>query len=150
MIRASTRGATSRAEVTAGPSARLAGTSESGPEATRGTSVKLILAFIQPFKVDEVRNALRAAGVTGMSVSNVQGFGRQSGQTETYRGAEYTVDFVPKTSVLVLVDDDLVDNAVNAIEVAARTGTIGDGKIAVVPLDDVIRIRTGERGVAAL
>ncbi|MBX7111614.1 MAG: P-II family nitrogen regulator [Dehalococcoidia bacterium] len=112
--------------------------------------MKLILAFIQPFKVDEVRNALRAAGVTGMSVSNVQGFGRQSGQTETYRGAEYTVDFVPKTSVLVLVDDDLVDNAVNAIEVAARTGTIGDGKIAVVPLDDVIRIRTGERGVAAL
>jgi nitrogen regulatory protein P-II 1 len=112
--------------------------------------MKLIMAFIQPFKVDDVRDSLRAAGVTGMSISNVQGFGRQSGQSETYRGYEYAVDFVPKICLQVLVHDAVLPSAVTAIETSARTGTIGDGKIAIIPVEDVIRIRTGERGPDAL
>lgn len=112
--------------------------------------MKLILAFLQPFKLNEVRDALKAAGVTGMSVLNIQGFGRQAGQTETYRGAEYEIDFIPKICVLVIVDDSQVPTAVSVIEETARTGRIGDGKIAVLPIEDLVRVRTGERGVAAL
>jgi nitrogen regulatory protein P-II 1 len=112
--------------------------------------MKLVIAFIKPFKLDEVKNALKEAGVTGLTVSEVHGFGRQSGHTEVYRGAEYEVDFVPKSRIDVLVDDDLAGIVVAAIERAARTGTIGDGKIAVLPVEEVVRIRTGERGHDAL
>jgi nitrogen regulatory protein P-II 1 len=112
--------------------------------------MKLILAYINPYKLDEVRDALKEAGVTGLSVSTIQGFGRQAGHTETYRGAEYEVDFVPKVRVEVLVDDTLVPTVISTVEQTARTGSIGDGKIAVLPVEDVIRIRTGERGQDAL
>jgi nitrogen regulatory protein P-II 1 len=110
--------------------------------------MKLVIAYIKPFKLDEVKAALNEAGVTGMSVTDVRGFGRQSGQTEVYRGAEYAVDFVAKTRVEVLTED--ADTVVAAIEAAARTGEIGDGKIAVVPVEDAVRIRTGERGADAV
>ena len=112
--------------------------------------MKLIIAFIKPFKVDDVKDALKAVGITGMSISDASGFGRQSGQTEVYRGAEYEVEFVPKVRVEVLLDDDMVDPVVNAIASAAHTGNIGDGKIAVLPVDDLVRIRTGERGRDAI
>ncbi|RLT36164.1 MAG: P-II family nitrogen regulator [Chloroflexi bacterium] len=112
--------------------------------------MKMIIGYINPYKVDEVRDALKAAGVSGMSVSNIQGFGRQAGHTETYRGAEYEVDFVPKVRVEVLVDDTLAPTVISALETTARTGSIGDGKIAVIDVEDVIRIRTGERGRDAL
>ena len=112
--------------------------------------MKMIIGYINPFKVDEVRDALKEAGVSGMSVSNIQGFGRQAGHTETYRGAEYEVDFVPKVRVEVLVDDTLAPTVISALETTARTGSIGDGKIAVIDVEDVIRIRTGERGRDAL
>ena len=112
--------------------------------------MKMIIGYINPYKVDEVRDALKAAGVSGMSVSNIQGFGRQAGHTETYRGAEYEVDFVPKVRVEVLVDDTLAPTVISALETTARTGSIGDGKIAVIDVEDVIRIRTGERGPAAI
>jgi nitrogen regulatory protein PII len=112
--------------------------------------VKLIVAFIKPFKLDEVKDALKAAGITGLSVADIRGFGRQGGHTEVYRGAEYETDFVPKTRIDVLVDDPMVGPAVEAIERTARTGTIGDGKIAVLPVEELIRIRTGERGRDAL
>jgi nitrogen regulatory protein PII len=112
--------------------------------------VKLVIAFIKPFKLDEVKDALKAAGITGLSVSEVRGFGRQAGHTEVYRGAEYEVDFVPKTRIDVLVDDELVGTVVDTIERTARTGKIGDGKIAVLPVEDLVRIRTGERGHDAL
>jgi nitrogen regulatory protein P-II 1 len=112
--------------------------------------VKLIIAYINPFKLDEIRDALKDAGVSGLSVSNIQGFGRQAGHTETYRGAEYEVDFVPKVRVEVLADDTLAPTIISTIETTARTGSIGDGKIAVLPVEDVIRIRTGERGRDAL
>jgi nitrogen regulatory protein P-II 1 len=112
--------------------------------------MKLIVAYIKPFKLEEVKDALKAAGVSGMSTSDVSGFGRQSGQTEVYRGAEYEVDFVPKVRVEVLVSDDLATPALAAIEQAAHTGEIGDGKVAVLPVDQVVRIRTGERGPDAL
>ncbi len=112
--------------------------------------MKLIVAFIKPFKVDDVKDALKAVGVTGMSISDVSGFGRQAGQTEVYRGAEYEVDFIPKVRVEVLIDDVLVAPAVDAIASAAHTGEIGDGKIAVLPVDDVLRIHTGERGSDAV
>lgn len=108
--------------------------------------MKLIIAYITPFKLDEVRDALKETGVTGLSASNVQGFGRQAGHTETYRGAEYDVDMVPKVRIEVLVDDSLAPAVISSIETTARTGSIGDGKIAVLPVEDVIRIRTGERG----
>ena len=112
--------------------------------------MKLVIAYIAPFKLDEVRDALKEAGVTGLSAGTIQGFGRQAGHTETYRGAEYEVDMVPKVRVEVLADDTLVPTVVSTIERTARTGEIGDGKIAVLPVEDVIRIRTGERGRDAL
>ena len=112
--------------------------------------MKLIIAFIKPFKLDEVKDALKEVGITGMSVGEIRGFGRQSGQTEVYRGAEYKVEFVPKTRVEVAVDDPDVDRVVSAIEMAARTGEIGDGKIIVIPVEQVLRIRTGERGADAI
>lgn len=112
--------------------------------------MKLIIAFIKPFKLDEVGDALKAVGVSGMSVGDISGFGRQSGQTEVYRGAEYEVEFVPKVRLEILVPDELAAPAVAAIESTAHSGEIGDGKIAVLPVDEVVRIRTGERGADAV
>ena len=112
--------------------------------------MKLIIAYIKPFKLDEVKEKLRSIGVTGMSVGEVRGFGRQAGQTEVYRGAEYEVDFVPKNRIEVAANDDSASRVVEAIESAARTGEIGDGKILVLGLEEVVRIRTGERGADAL
>jgi nitrogen regulatory protein P-II 1 len=112
--------------------------------------MKLVIAFIKPFRLDDVKDALKLAGVTGLSVTDIRGFGRQGGHTEVYRGAEYEVNFIPKTRIEVLVDDAIADAVVTAIERAARTEEIGDGKIAVLPVDDVVRIRTGERGPDAL
>ena len=112
--------------------------------------MKLITAIIKPFKLDEVREALSAIGVQGITVTEVKGFGRQKGHTELYRGAEYVVDFLPKTKIEAAVDDSIVERALEAIETAARTGKIGDGKIFVQDLLDVIRIRTGETGKEAL
>ncbi len=112
--------------------------------------MKLITAIIKPFKLDDVKEALRALGVQGMTVSEVQGFGRQRGHTEVYRGTEYTVDFVPKVRVEVVADDADVQGVTDAIVTAARTDKIGDGKVWVVPVEGVVRIRTGERGHDAL
>ncbi len=112
--------------------------------------MRLIKAIIKPFKLDEVRNALNEVGVQGLTVSEVKGYGRQKGHTELYRGAEYVVDLLPKVMFEVVVGDDLVATAVDAIAQAAATGRIGDGKIFVLPVDDAIRIRTGERGDAAV
>ena len=112
--------------------------------------MKLITAVIKPFKLDDVKDALKDAGITGITVSEVRGFGRQGGHTETYRGAEYKIDFVPKVSVEVVVDDSLVDGAVDAIKSGAATGKIGDGKIWVSDVDRIVRIRTGEEGVDAV
>jgi nitrogen regulatory protein P-II 2 len=112
--------------------------------------MKLITAIIKPFKLDDVRAALAGLGVSGMTVTEVKGFGRQRGHTELYRGAEYTIDFVPKSRVEVAVRSDLVDQAVDAIMQAAKTGTVGDGKIFITELERVIRIRTGETDDAAL
>jgi nitrogen regulatory protein P-II 1 len=107
--------------------------------------MKLITAVIKPFKVDEVKAALTAAGVNGMTVSEVRGFGRQGGHTETYRGTEYKLEFVPKAMVEVVVEDDRAADVVDAIVEAARTGKIGDGKVWVTTVDELVRIRTGER-----
>jgi len=112
--------------------------------------VKLITAIIKPFKADDVKAAVKAAGVHGITVTEVQGFGRQAGHTEVYRGAEYTVDFVPKVRFEILVDDAELDTVVTALVEAARTGKIGDGKIWVTPVESVVRIRTGEAGPEAL
>jgi len=112
--------------------------------------MKLITAVIKPFKLDEVREALSAIGVQGLTVTEVKGFGRQKGHTELYRGAEYVVDFLPKVKVEAAVNDDVVERVIEAIESSARTGKIGDGKIFVSPLDQVVRIRTGETGNEAL
>jgi nitrogen regulatory protein P-II 1 len=112
--------------------------------------MKLITAVIKPFKLDEVREGLAEVGVTGLTVTEVKGFGRQKGHTELYRGAEYIVDFLPKIKVEAIVDDKLVDQAVEAIQKMARTGKIGDGKIWVSKIDDVVRIRTGETGKDAI
>lgn len=112
--------------------------------------MKLITAIIKPFKLDDVKSALEAAGVHGMTISEASGFGRQRGHTEVYRGAEYTVDLVPKVRVEVVTDDAQADAVVDAIVVAARTEKIGDGKVWVMPVDSVVRVRTGERGVEAL
>ncbi|MCK9990277.1 MAG: P-II family nitrogen regulator [Rugosibacter sp.] len=112
--------------------------------------MKLITAIIKPFKLDEVREALATVGVQGITVTEVKGFGRQKGHTELYRGAEYVVDFLPKVKVEAAVDDAIVDQVVEALEKSARTGKIGDGKIFVYTLEQVIRIRTGETGEAAL
>jgi nitrogen regulatory protein P-II 1 len=112
--------------------------------------MKKIEAIIKPFKLDEVKDALAKAGVEGMTVSEVKGFGRQKGHTELYRGAEYVVDFLPKMKIEVLVNDGNVSTAVQLIEATARTGKIGDGKIFVMEVEEAVRIRTGERGSAAL
>jgi nitrogen regulatory protein P-II 1 len=110
----------------------------------------LVTAIIKPHRLDEVRDAVRGAGVIGMTVSEVQGYGRQSGKTETFRGAEYTIDFVPKVRVEVVVPDTDLDKVVEVIASAARTGKIGDGKLWAYPLDRVMRIRTGELGEDAI
>ncbi|RKR07395.1 nitrogen regulatory protein P-II family [Kushneria sinocarnis] len=112
--------------------------------------MKLITAIIKPFKLDDVREALADHGVQGITVTEVKGFGRQKGHTELYRGAEYVVDFLPKVKLEVAVDDERIDGVLDAIRQAANSGKIGDGKLFVTPLEDVIRIRTGERGVDAV
>lgn len=112
--------------------------------------MKKIEAIIRPFKLDDVKEALSESGVEGMTVSEVRGFGRTGGKTETYRGAEYLIDFVPKIKIEVVVPDDRASAVIDAIERSARTGKVGDGKIFVSPIDEVIRIRTGERGGDAL
>ncbi|MGB7860397.1 MAG: P-II family nitrogen regulator [Acidimicrobiia bacterium] len=112
--------------------------------------MKLVIAFIKPFKLDEVGEALKAAGISGMSVSDISGFGRQSGQTEVYRGAEYEVDYLPKVRLEILVTEELAVPVVEVIEKSAHTGDIGDGKIIVLSVDDAVRIRTGERGADAI
>jgi nitrogen regulatory protein P-II 1 len=119
-----------------------------GPRAEE--PMRKIEAIIKPFKLDEVKEALHAIGIQGMTVTEVKGFGRQKGHTELYRGAEYVVDFLPKVKVEVAIADELADKAVQAIVEAANTGRIGDGKIFVLPLEEVIRIRTGERGPDAV
>jgi nitrogen regulatory protein P-II 1 len=112
--------------------------------------MRLVTAVIKPFKLDDVKNALEALGVQGMTVSEVQGYGRQRGHTEVYRGAEYTVSFVPKVRLEVVVDDADALAVVDAVVAAASTGSIGDGKVWTTPVDDVVRVRTGERGSEAL
>ena len=112
--------------------------------------MKLITAIIKPFKLDEVKDALKGAGVEGMTVSEARGFGRQGGHTETYRGTEYQIDFVPKVKVEIVTDDDAVDRIVELLVDAARSGKIGDGKVWVTDVDSMIRIRTGETGSSAL
>ncbi len=112
--------------------------------------MKLVVAVVKPHKLDEVKESLRDAGVNGLTSTEVEGFGRQRGHTEVYRGAEYQVDFVPKVKVEVLCEDDQVDGVVEAVTKSARTGKIGDGKIWVVPVEQVVRIRTGEMGPDAL
>jgi len=112
--------------------------------------MKKIEAIIKPFKLDEVKEALHEVGVQGMTVTEVRGFGRQKGHTELYRGAEYVVDFLPKVKIEVVVENNQVDDVVEAIENAAKTGRIGDGKIFILPVENVIRVRTGERGKEAI
>ncbi|MCF8529945.1 MAG: P-II family nitrogen regulator [Candidatus Nanopelagicales bacterium] len=112
--------------------------------------MKLVTAIVKPFKLDDVKNALEALGVHGMTVSEASGFGRQRGHTEVYRGAEYTVDLVPKVRIEVLIDDSMSEEVLTAIVTAAKTGKIGDGKVWATPVEDVIRVRTGERGHDAL
>ena len=112
--------------------------------------MKLVTAIIKPFRLDDVRNALNEVGVQGMTVSEVKGFGRQRGHTELYRGAEYRVDFLPKTKIELAVDDSIAEQVIEAITNVARTGKIGDGKIFVLELQETVRIRTGETGVEAV
>jgi nitrogen regulatory protein PII len=112
--------------------------------------MKFIVAIIKPFKLEEVKEALSQLGIQGMTVTEVKGFGRQKGHTEIYRGSEYTVDFLPKVKIEVVVTDDLVGRVVENIAKAAKTGKIGDGKVFVLPIEDAVRIRTDERGEAAL
>ena len=112
--------------------------------------MKKIEAIIKPFKLDDVKDALQEIGLTGITVTEARGFGRQKGHTELYRGAEYVVDFLPKVKIEVVVNDDMVEKTIEAIVSAAQTGRIGDGKIFVSPVEDVIRIRTGERGPNAI
>ncbi len=112
--------------------------------------MKLVTAIIKPFKLDDVKDALKAAGISGITVDEVRGFGRQGGHTETYRGAEYKIDFVPKVEVNVVIDDGAVDTVVDTIKTAAATGKIGDGKIWVTDVDRIVRIRTGEEGADAV
>ncbi|MDA2959417.1 MAG: P-II family nitrogen regulator [Actinomycetota bacterium] len=112
--------------------------------------MKLITAVIKPFKLDDVKDALKGIGVAGMTVTEVRGFGRQGGHTETYRGAEYQIDFVPKVSLSVVVDDAIADQVVDTIVSSAATGKIGDGKVWVSPVDRLVRIRTGEEGAQAV
>ena len=117
---------------------------------TKGCRVKKIEAIIKPFKLDDVKDALHEVGVSGITVAEVKGFGRQKGHTELYRGAEYVIDFLPKVKVEVVVEDSMVENVIEAIENAARTGRIGDGKIFVFDVEQAIRIRTGDRGQDAI
>jgi len=112
--------------------------------------MKLIIAVIKPYKIEDVKETLAALGVEGMTVSEVKGFGRQKGHTEIYRGSEYTVDFLPKSKIEIVVGDEMVPSVIDAIAKAARTGKIGDGKIFVVPLEGAVRIRTDERGESAI
>ena len=112
--------------------------------------MKMVMAIIKPFKLDDVREALSDAGIAGITATEVKGFGRQKGHTELYRGAEYVIDFLPKVKVEVIVEDSLADNVIEAIENAARTGRIGDGKIFVLEVEQAIRIRTGDRGADAI
>ena len=112
--------------------------------------MKLITAIIKPFKLDEVKDALKAAGVVGMTVTEVRGVGRQGGHTETYRGAEYQIEFVPKAKLEIVVDDDQVDRLVDLLVESARRGKIGDGKVWVTPVEQLVRIRTGESGTDAI
>jgi nitrogen regulatory protein P-II 1 len=112
--------------------------------------MKLVTAIVKPFKLDDVKDALKAAGITGMTVSEVRGFGRQGGHTETYRGAEYQIDFVPKAKLELVLDDALVDRAVDVIVESARTGKIGDGKIWITDVGRLVRIRTGDEGPDAI
>ena len=112
--------------------------------------MKMIQAVIKPFKLDDVKEALKAAGVTGMTVSEVKGFGRQKGHTEVYRGAEYEIEFIPKDQIEIAVPDDKVDSEITAIQTSANTDKIGDGKIFVLPIEQAIRIRTGESGDSAV
>ena len=112
--------------------------------------MKVVVAIVKPFKLDDVKEALKTSGVQGLTLTEVQGFGRQGGHTETYRGAEYTIDLVPKMRLEIVVEDDQVDDVVDTIVTSARTGKIGDGKVWVVPAEDIVRIRTGERGKDAL
>jgi nitrogen regulatory protein P-II 1 len=112
--------------------------------------MKLIVAVLKPFKLDEVKEALKALGIHGMTLTEAQGFGRQRGHTEVYRGAEYEVEFVPKIRLEVVVDDAQVDEVANAIVDVAGTGKIGDGKVWILPVEEIIRVRTGERGAEAL
>ena len=112
--------------------------------------MKLIIAVIKPFKLEEVKEALAKVGVEGMTVTEVKGFGRQKGHTEIYRGSEYTVDFLPKVKVEIVVADDVKDKAVDAIVKSAKTGKIGDGKVFVIAIEEAVRIRTSERGEAAV
>ena len=116
----------------------------------KGDEMKFVTAIIKPFKLDEVREALSAIGVQGITVTEVKGFGRQKGHTELYRGAEYVVDFLPKVKIEVAIKEDLLEQVIEAIEKSANTGKIGDGKIFVFELEQVIRIRTGETGAEAL
>jgi len=112
--------------------------------------MKLIIAIIKPFKLEEVKEALAESGIEGMTVTEVKGFGRQKGHTEIYRGSEYTVDFLPKVKIEIAVADDMAGKAIDAIVKSAKTGKIGDGKVFLIPLEEVIRIRTDERGEAAV
>ncbi len=112
--------------------------------------MKLITAIVKPFTLDDVKTSLEEAGVLGMTVSEIQGYGRQKGHTEVYRGAEYSVEFVPKVRIEVVVDDSIVDKVVDSIVRSARTGKIGDGKVWVSPVETIVRVRTGERGTDAL
>ena len=112
--------------------------------------MKIVIAIVKPFKLDSVRDALSAIGVHGLTLTEVKGFGRQKGHTEIYRGSEYTVDFLPKVKIEIAVSDDMAGKAVDAIVKSAKTGKIGDGKVFLIPLEEVIRIRTDERGEAAV
>lgn len=112
--------------------------------------MKLITAIVKPFKLDDVKNAIESAGISGMTVSEASGYGRQRGHTEVYRGAEYRIDLVPKVRIELLVEDHQVDTVVDLIVTAANTNRIGDGKVWISPIEDVIRVRTGERGPAAI
>lgn len=112
--------------------------------------MKKVEAIIKPFKLDEVKDALNTIGIQGMTVTEVKGFGRQKGHTELYRGAEYVIDFIPKIKIEIIIADSLVQKVVETIEGSAKTGKIGDGKIFIYPIEDVIRIRTGERGETAI
>lgn len=112
--------------------------------------MKKVEAIIKPFKLDEVKDALNTIGIQGMTVTEVKGFGRQKGHTELYRGAEYVIDFIPKIKIEIIIADSLLQKVVETIEVSAKTGKIGDGKIFIYPIEDVIRIRTGEHGEVAI